>query len=229
MNESQSFRSGGSQIIPRPASRRPGGPAPWKHGGVDLSLVAIRDRLDGRDARATSAPRPDERMSAVLGLLAHGPHGAEILLTRRSATLTNHRGEISFPGGRADEGESIVEAALRETHEEVGIPSHQVIVHTELSPMSTFVSRSYIVPVIGSLSHKPELKPNPEEVDRAFWVPLAELTRPDTFTWEWWAFDHEGLREEREMYFFYLDDETIWGATARMLHELLCLVHGESK
>lgn len=229
MNETRSIRSGGSQIIPRPASRRPGGPAPWRHGAADLSLAAIRERLDGRVSGAMSAPRPDERMSAVMGLLAQGPQGAEILLTRRSVTLTNHRGEISFPGGRADEGESIVEAALRETHEEVGIQSQHVMIHTELSPMSTFVSRSYIVPVIGSLSHKPELKPNPEEVDRAFWVPLAELTRPDTFTWEWWAFDREGLREEREMYFFYLDDETIWGATARMLHELLCLVHGENQ
>jgi hypothetical protein len=64
------------------------------------------------------------------------------------------------------------------------------------------------------------------EVERAFWVPLSELVRPDTFHWEWWQFDHDELRGERPMFFFHLDDETVWGATARMLHELLCRVHG---
>jgi 8-oxo-dGTP pyrophosphatase MutT (NUDIX family) len=161
-----------------------------------------------------------------MGLLAEGPSGAEILLTRRSQSMSNHRGEISFPGGRVDEGESIVDASLRETWEEVGIPAHLVTVHTELSPLSTFVSRSYIVPVIASIDSKTDLQLNSVEVDRALWVPLAELARPDTFSWEWWTFDQSAETGERPMYLFHLDDETIWGATARMLHELLCLVHG---
>lgn len=155
-----------------------------------------------------------------------GPQGAEILLTRRSKSMTNHRGEVSFPGGRVDEGESIVDAALRETWEEVGIHPRHVRVHTELSPLSTFVSRSYIVPVIASMDGKKELQVNSAEVDRAFWVPLADLVRPDTFSWEWWTFDLAAEAGERPMYFFHLDDETIWGATARMLHELLCVIHG---
>jgi 8-oxo-dGTP pyrophosphatase MutT (NUDIX family) len=161
-----------------------------------------------------------------MGLLAEGEFGAEILLTRRSQSLSNHRGEISFPGGRVDEGESIVDAALRETWEEVGVPAHKVKVHAELSPLSTFVSRSYIVPVVATIDTKTELSLNSMEVDRAIWVPLAELVRPDTFTWEWWTFDRGAESGERPMYFFYLDDETIWGATARMLHEIVCLVHG---
>lgn len=215
-------------MIPEPSLRRDAGRARWDGLHADFSLDAIRARLDARASPVgiTSSPRPDERISAVMGLLAEGPHGAEILLTRRSQSMSNHRGEISFPGGRVDEGESIVDAALRETWEEVGIASHEVTVHAELSPLSTFVSRSYIVPVIASIADKSELRVNSVEVDRAFWVPLTELVRSDTFSWEWWSFELSAEAGERPMYFFHLDDETIWGATARMLHELLCLVHG---
>ncbi len=215
-------------MIPEPSRRRAMDTPPWHGRSADFSLDAIRRHLDTRVSAVgvTSSPRSDERISAVMGLLAQGSSGAEILLTRRSQTLTNHRGEISFPGGRVDEGESIVDAAVRETWEEVGIPPHSVTVHTELSPLSTFVSRSYIVPVIASMDAKTELRLNSVEVDRAIWVPLAELVRPDTFSGEWWTFDRSAESGERPMYFFHLDDETIWGATARMLHELLCLIHG---
>ncbi len=221
-------RSGGSQIIPEPSIRRPAGPPAWQGRSADFSLAAIRSHLDRRvsSVGATSSPRSDERISAVMGLLAEGEFGTEILLTRRSKTMTNHRGEISFPGGRADEGESIVDAALRETWEEVGIDPHHVTVHTELSPLSTFVSRSYIVPVIASIDARTDLHLSSAEVDRAFWVPLTELIREDTFVHELWTFERSADTTERAMYFFYLDDETIWGATASMLYELLCLVHG---
>lgn len=222
------MRTGGTQVIPEPSKRRRSmGPA-WKGRVSDFSLSSIRALLGARvsPVGVTSSPRSEERISAVMGLLAEGPLGAEILLTRRSKTMTNHRGEVSFPGGRVDEGESIVDAALRETWEEVGIPAHSVSVHAELSPLSTFVSRSYIVPVVASIEDEVDLRLNRAEVDRAFWVPLAELVREDTFLCEMWTFDRAAESGERAMYFFYLDDETIWGATAHMLHELLCVVHG---
>jgi hypothetical protein len=88
------------------------------------------------------------------------------------------------------------------------------------------VSRSFIVPIIGTVEKKPELVLNSYEVERAMWVPLAELVRADTFSWEWWNFDRVELLGDRPMFFFHLDDETVWGATARMLHELLCVIHG---
>lgn len=221
------MRPGGDQVVPEPSQRRVSERAPWSDSTADFSLVAIRSRLEAgvSPVGVTSSPRSDERISAVMGLLAEGERGAEILLTRRSKSMTNHRGEISFPGGRVDEGESIVDAALRETWEEVGIHPRHVQVHTELSPLSTFVSRSYIVPVIASTDTRTDLHLNSAEVDRAFWVPLVELTRSDTFASELWTFDMSAVAGERPMYFFYLDDETIWGATARMLVELLCVIH----
>ena len=214
--------------------RRSGGAAMWSDQTADFTLEAIVEKIQqlsiiqqiSTDQRSRTAPRENEKISAVLALLAPGEHGAEILLTRRSTKLSNHQGEISFPGGRVDSDESIVEAALRETHEEVGVTAQLVTVHAELSPLSTFVSRSYIVPVLATVHEKPELLISSDEVDRALWVPLAELVRADTFSWEWWNFDRVEFSEDRPMFFFHLDDETIWGATARILHELLCVIHG---
>ncbi|MFZ9158654.1 MAG: NUDIX hydrolase [Ilumatobacteraceae bacterium] len=217
-------RPGGSQSIPIPPSSRPAGDPLWREHDADFSLTAVLDALRAGTSLAKQ-PRPDEKVSAVLMLLADSDDGAEILLTRRSTNLSNHRGEISFPGGRVDAGESIIEAARRETHEEVGVHPDVVEVHGTLSPLSTFVSRSYIVPVVGSVVERPSLTISNDEVERAFWVPLRELTRPDTFSWEWWSVPaaDDG---ERPMFFFHLDDETVWGATARILHEMLCRVHG---
>ncbi len=167
---------------------------------------------------------PDARLSAVLAVLADGPEGAEVLLTRRSMHLSSHRGEVSFPGGRLDPGETYVEAALREAHEEVGLHPSDVEVVGQLHPMGTWVSRSWIVPVVARAASPLPLHGRTGEVDRVLWVPLHDLTAPGTFREEWW---HTDLGE-RPIYFFELDDETVWGATARMLHQLLRVAHGLS-
>ncbi|MEI7506939.1 MAG: CoA pyrophosphatase [Actinomycetes bacterium] len=228
MSTGSSRRAGGAQQIPTPTVRRSGGAAMWSEQQAEFDLDSVVQRVKQKqvDERTHKAPRIEEKVSAVLALLAPGAHGAEILLTRRSTKLSNHQGEMSFPGGRVDGGESIVEAALRETYEEVGVPAQLVTVHAELSPLSTFVSRSYIVPVLATVLEKPELSISSDEVDRALWVPLVELVRADTFSWEWWSFDRAESTGDRPMFFFHLDDETIWGATARILHELLCVIHG---
>jgi 8-oxo-dGTP pyrophosphatase MutT (NUDIX family) len=162
------------------------------------------------------------RASAVLVALSDGPAGAEVLLTRRSEALRSHRGEVSFPGGRVDSGETFEAAALREAHEEVALEPSAVRLGGRLDPISTMVSRSFIVPVVGSVASRPALWPAVHEVDRIFWVPLAELTRTDTFREEIWPVDDH----RRPMFFFELDDETVWGATARILHQLLRVALG---
>ena len=225
MSRPDGKRAGGAQRVPVDIEKRPAGAPMWSGRDADFSLESVMSRLTS--SRATrSGPRPLTRASAVLALLVDGPHGAEVLLTRRSSGLTNHSGEVSFPGGRLEVDESPAEGALREAHEEVGVVPGDVNLFSELSPLNTYVSRSFIVPLVGSIATKPELVLSHHEVERAFWVPLVELTRPDTFHWEWWRFEHEELRGERPMFFFHLDDETVWGATARLLHELLCRVHG---
>lgn len=160
---------------------------------------------------------PDSRLSAVLVVLAPGVDGPEVLLTRRSMSLTNHRGEISFPGGRVDLDESPREAALREAYEEVGLDPILPRVVGELTHLNTIVSRSYIVPIVATLEEPLELTAQTGEVDRVLWTPIAALTVPGTYRTEHWGTPPL----DRSLHFFELDDETVWGATAHMLVDLL--------
>jgi 8-oxo-dGTP pyrophosphatase MutT (NUDIX family) len=212
-------RPGGAQQIPRPAAYTEHFETPWPHDAawtVDDLIQPVSER---------SGPMlptfPDAKLSAVLLLLTDGPTGAEVLLTRRSMEMKNHKGEISFPGGRVDPGETAVETALREAHEEVGLDPQLPTVVGELEHLSTIVSKSYIVPVVARLDvdERPHLEPQTMEADRVMWTPIAELTRPATYRLERWG----NLPLDRPLHFFELDDETVWGATARMLFDLLTL------
>jgi 8-oxo-dGTP pyrophosphatase MutT (NUDIX family) len=220
-------RPGGRQEIPRPNAWRPGASPPWRAVDAAPSAAAVAAALHQWSSRRVDAAHPPTfpgaRASAVLLALSDGPTGAEVLLTKRSQHLTNHRGEISFPGGRVDQGESFEQTALREADEEVSLPPHRLDVVGRLDPLSTVVSRSYIVPIVATVSgERPGLQAAAAEVDRIMWVPLAELTRTDTYREEWWG----SAPLERPMFFFHLDDETVWGATARILHQLLRVSRG---
>lgn len=92
-----------------------------------------------------------------------------------------------------------------------------------LSPLCTVLNPAPITPFVASLPGRPVLVPNPAEVERAFTVPLVELTSPEVYREELWTFP-DGA--ERPMQFFELIGDTVWGATARMLAELLDLVLG---
>lgn len=216
-------RAGGAQAIPRPTALRSEPDVEWPRRAAptaaEVGELVTRAKLDGLAIMPTF---PDARPAAVLIALLDGPEGAEVLLTKRSSGLRNHKGEISFPGGRIDPGETPVETALREALEEVALRPGATHVCGQLGHLSTVVSRSYIIPVVGTLVERPELTAHEIEVDRILWVPLATLVEPRTYREEWWGTPPL----DRRMFFFDLDDETIWGATAYMLHELLSLVYG---
>jgi 8-oxo-dGTP pyrophosphatase MutT (NUDIX family) len=220
--QSKTMRIGGSQVIPRPSNFRTIDHNPFAN--LDTSALLSLDAV----SKAIKAFKPDQilrqplenaRPSAVLVGLFESTSGVEAILTRRSQNLTNHRGEISFPGGRLDAGESVLQAALRETHEEIGLNPEDVEVVGELNSMATVVSNSHIVPIVGRYRTQPKLHAVNSEVDRVFSVPLLELTRQDTYRQEHWVFSDR----EFQINFFYLDDETIWGATARILFQVMML------
>jgi 8-oxo-dGTP pyrophosphatase MutT (NUDIX family) len=146
---------------------------------------------------------------------------ARVILTRRAEHLRNHRGEVSFPGGRLEPEESPVEGALREATEEIDLDPALVEIIGELAPLSTMSSTSAITPFVGVLAQRPALEPNPDEVDHVFDVALTDLLADDVFEEEIWTSPERG---RRSVYFFHLPDDTVWGATARVLLELLELV-----
>ncbi len=141
-----------------------------------------------------------------------------------------HRGEIALPGGRSHDGETPVETALREAQEEVGLAPAAVTPIAWLSPIVSFGSSSSIWPVVGTLERRPELAINPSEVDRAFTVALSDLVAEGAFVEERWrrATLRPGADEDGfyRLYFFKVPGDLIWGATARVIAELLSIVTG---
>jgi 8-oxo-dGTP pyrophosphatase MutT (NUDIX family) len=145
-----------------------------------------------------------------------------IILTRRSAALRVHSGEVSFPGGGQDPGEDLRDTATRESCEEVGLDGDLIEIIGELDHLSTITSNSFIVPFVAVLSAPPLLRASPAEVEAVLTVSLAGLLDPATFREERWDL----FGAERAMWFFELEGDTVWGATAAMLRQFLGFVTG---
>ena len=139
-----------------------------------------------------------------------------LLMTRRTEHLNDHAGQISFPGGRIDAGDSDAEdAALRETEEEVGLPR----AHVELiGRLDTYVTRTgfEVTPVVGLVTPPFPVEPDDFEVEEVFEVPLSFVLAPDSRQVESRMF----MGRERYFYAFPYGDYYIWGATAGMLVNL---------
>jgi 8-oxo-dGTP pyrophosphatase MutT (NUDIX family) len=195
----------------------------------------LRRTFTGRVGRSsvvesTGAVRP----SAVLAPFYELDGDLYVVLTRRSWGLRSHTGEVSFPGGRVEDSETILDAALREAREEISLDPSTVEVLGELDHLMTVTSRSFIVPYVALLPDVPVLHPNPDEVDAVLHVPVHELLLDDVYREEYWTFrtpppwapaevDEIGGPGERSIFFFELVGDTVWGATAAMLRHLLGL------
>jgi 8-oxo-dGTP pyrophosphatase MutT (NUDIX family) len=234
-------REGGRQVIPRPPGAGAGSEPPWaalpgrQRRGIEVARVraAVSGAGHLRAGRPRLAPDafPDPGApSAVLAAVFDEASEARVVLTRRSVHLRSHRGEVSFPGGRLDGEETPEAGALREASEEIGLDPGEVEVAGRLTAVTTFSSGSTITPVVGILPGRPRLVASPTEVEHVFDVSLAELADPAIFREEWWTVAGRGpaagVDEPFVVWFFELPDDTVWGATARMLVELLRLVLG---
>lgn len=216
---------GGQQRIPRPASARPGAPAPWAHLRAEerrLTLPEVREACRHLPAPHRPVPPPTARPAAVLVPIFEADGEARIILTKRPDTMPSHRGEIAFPGGKleTERDESLRHAALREAHEEVGLDPRAVDVVAELDSLTTVASRFVLTPFVGLLDACPELRRDPTEVVRIFDVAISELLRDDVYREERWDIPADlGITpgRDRAIHFFELDGETVWGATARIL------------
>ena len=175
----------------------------------------------------TPAPAPQVN-AGVLAALFEEDGEARLILTRRSSDLRTHQGQVSFPGGRLEKGEDGVAAALREACEEVDLDPSQVTTVGWLHPVLTVVSDSFIQPVVATVEGRPNLRPNPGEVERIFDVSLSELADPSVFREELWRIPGRVIPGSDDnsfpMWIFEVSGELVWGATARMLYELLNIV-----
>jgi 8-oxo-dGTP pyrophosphatase MutT (NUDIX family) len=220
---------GGAQIIPRPLRAAAGRAAPWSGlsaGERRVRLDQVRHRLGSAGPAVPSVREtmPEiDRASAVLAPLYEDAGELHVVLTRRTWNLRSHQGEVSFPGGRQDEGEDLDRTALREAQEEIALDPAEVEIVGELDHLATVTSRSFIVPYVGSLGVAPRLRANPAEVEAVLHVPIAELLDPAIFREERWVFPGG---HERSIFFFELVGDTVWGATGAMLRQLLGMVTG---
>lgn len=159
--------------------------------------------------------RPLRQAAVLLGVVERAD-GARVVLTQRSDSLTAHAGQIALPGGKVDDADpGPVEAALRESREEIGLGNDLVSVLGMLDTYQTGTGFR-ILPVVGLVSDDFEARPEPGEVAEVFEVPLAFLMNPDNHqrhSRQW-----QGAR--RYFYAIPFEQRYIWGATAGILRNL---------
>lgn len=217
---------GGPQHIPRPAGAEPGDPAPWIELSPSDRYFSVSEIQVALKAGRPGTPDVETPSAAVLAALYEHEGLTWVVLTRRAWTLRSHTGEVSFPGGRRERDESLWTTATRESEEEIGLRPDLVVPVCELDHLSTVSSRSAIVPFVGVLPEgKPDLVASEAEVDAILHVPVAELLTPGVYRSERWLFGGA----ERDIHFFELVGDTVWGATGSMLVDLLSRITGTGR
>lgn len=199
--------------------------------------TALRARLAGTlpgvEAQLRFAPNPvrmgwvpghfpaDARAAAALLLLyPSDDRGVAVPLTIRASSLARHAGQISLPGGAADEGETLAQTALREASEEIGVDPATVRVLGELTPVHVIVSGFTLHPIVGVTDRRPVFQAAPGEVDEILEVSLDDLR--DASRIRVGTRIREGVAVEYP--YFDLLGHQVWGATAMVLGEFICLI-----
>ncbi len=159
--------------------------------------------------------------SAVTVPLIRRAQGWCALFTKRSQRVETHKGEVSFPGGTIEEGETALGASLRELEEEVGIPREKVRVLGELDEIST-ISGFRIQPFVICLNWPAQIITNPGEIDEVYILPLSQFLDPARLRIENWQWNGR----EYPVYFFQLPECTVWGATAKITKNFLERLQG---
>lgn len=196
----------------------------------------LRERLTGTlpgvQAQLRFAPNPvrpgwkpghfpeDSRTAAGLILLYPRERDVAIPLTVRATGLARHAGQISLPGGATDSGETLTAAALREASEEIGVDPASVRILGELTPVHVLVSGFTLHPIVGVTDTRPDFIAAPDEVGEILEVSLDDLR--DASRIGRGTRIREGVAVEYP--YFDLLGHQVWGATAMILGEFICLI-----
>ena len=198
-------------------------------------LKRLSGTLPGLDAQMRFAPVPprpgwnvgdfpaDARSAAALLLLYPRENDVAVPLTVRSRGLARHAGQISLPGGATDDDETLVNAALREASEEIGVDPASVRVLGELTPVHVLVSGFTLHPVVGVTDRRPDFVAAPDEVEEILEVSLDDIR--DASRIRLATRIRGGIAVEYP--YFDLLGHQVWGATAMVLGEFICLLQDE--
>jgi 8-oxo-dGTP pyrophosphatase MutT (NUDIX family) len=202
-------------------------------------LRRLRERmaqpLPGLQAQLAMAPNPrmgwdplkfpeGARNGAALVLVYPHDETLHLALTVRGSGLRNHTGQVSFPGGRVDEGESFEAAALREAAEEIGVESGSVELLGRLTPLHIPVSGYLLHPVVGFTSMRPAFQRAEWEVARIIEAPVTVLADATAIKREVRTRVIQGQPVEVDVPYFDIDGEKVWGATAMVLAEFCAIL-----
>jgi 8-oxo-dGTP pyrophosphatase MutT (NUDIX family) len=155
------------------------------------------------------------KASAVLMPIFHNRGQYHVLFTERSDEVVFHKGQVCFPGGtREPSDSSLLQTALRESQEEIGLEAEDIEILGELDDILTFVTNYVISPFVAFIPYPHSLKTDGREVKGAFSVPLSFLMDEANFKQDSYAYEYEG--------------HIIWGATARILRQFVDLLKSES-
>jgi 8-oxo-dGTP pyrophosphatase MutT (NUDIX family) len=191
--------------------------------------------LPGLEAQLRMAPKPrvgwdplkfpdDARAGAALLLVYPHDDTVRIALTVRGSGLRHHTGQVSFPGGRVDEGETFEQAALREANEEVGVDPRTIEILGPLTPLHIPVSRYILHPIVGFTTMRPAFQRAEWEVARIVEAPVSVLHDPKTIKREIRTRVVNGQTVEVDVPFYDIDGEKVWGATAMVLAEFSAIL-----
>lgn len=190
----------------------------------------IQKPLPGEEAQKKMAPQPLDPEFVIPTEKTDSPHPSGVLiplfpddnqqlrviLTLRTQSI-RHAGQISFPGGRQEIGESLIETALRETNEEVGISPADVQIAGAITPLYLHKTSNKITPFVGFLEAEPTLVPNPNEVEETIVTPLDALLNNNTLKRKEWELKITTF----DVPYWDIHETPLWGATAMMMSELL--------
>ncbi|MEK7798667.1 MAG: CoA pyrophosphatase [Acidobacteriota bacterium] len=181
--------------------------------GEDL-IASLRDRLPRRTRRRLDWPQ----RAAVLVPIVDDGGPLRLLLTRRTADLPTHAGQVAFPGGLVEPGEDDpINTALREAEEEIGLSPGAVEVLGPIDDFPTLSNTIAVTPVVGVLRRVPPLVPREAEVARIFDIPFADLLQAD----RWTSREEERAGRPYRVHYFLHEGETLWGLSARIVLHLL--------
>ncbi|MGH7931893.1 MAG: NUDIX hydrolase [Candidatus Binataceae bacterium] len=188
-------------------------------------LSALRQKLKPADSVALPRKGAEKRAAAVLVPLFQRDGSLHVLYTRRSDRLASHRGQVAFPGGRFDHRDrNLLDAALREAHEEVGIEPDTVEVLGTFDGRRTNSTDIMVAPFVGIVPDLCVWRPDPHEVADIFDVPLAALSdRRYRGVYRW---QRNGMTSEHAAILY--GGQTIWGLTYELTLKFLALLGGHS-